>query len=322
MRWYNFHNDPSNDAWDGSRSESAHLHCAELLADRAPATLAPFDHSAWLGAHANDCNYQKFLIFLRQAIRYGMTTETVELANVGSKTVTSTRSEKPPEVPKPPALKEKPPEAPKTPALKASPGDAAAAASSVHQASPSETPKTPVVVETPKATGLMLSDLKSETKLDVKYASEVRICFDAAIAQEYGQKVLPAATCEFKKRTTRRPRFVYEGNVNAVEPILRSPYSVLQYFGRLLADESAYRVGLIDAGTPRMPTGDDKIFTVTTKVGEGDCFASVYHDEVRYCVPNKGANNTKEVFVLLNTLINMSTKREALPSTPTVQVLQ
>ncbi len=78
------------------------------------------------------------------------------------------------------------------------------------------------------------------------------------------------------------------------------------------------RVRLIDAHTPRLPTGDSKLFTVVkTRDAEG-CFASVSHQGEYYCVPNEGANNTKEIFVILNALVNLSTTRSALPLTPTV----
>ena len=164
---------------------------------------------------------------------------------------------------------------------------------------------------------------KRETKKDVKYINDTHYRFDGAIAREYGIEVPAHALCNTKKRTERRPQLSYPGtNIKAVEPSLRSPYSVMQYFGRLLASDLIHRVKLIDAGSPRMPTGDKDILTVKTEHGAGECFASARHDGVHYCVPNKGANNTKELFVLLNTLINLSTKRESLPTTPTVQVLQ
>jgi hypothetical protein len=37
----------------------------------------------------------------------------------------------------------------------------------------------------------------------------------------------------------------------------------------------------------------------------------------RYCVPNDGTMNTKQIFVLLNTLVAMSINRSALPVSPT-----
>jgi len=36
-----------------------------------------------------------------------------------------------------------------------------------------------------------------------------------------------------------------------------------------------------------------------------------------YCVPRSGAANTKTIFVLLNTLVNLSTTRSSLPVTQT-----
>ena len=88
---------------------------------------------------------------------------------------------------------------------------------------------------------------KRETKKDVKYINDTHYRFDGAIAREYGIEVPAHALCNTKKRTERRPQLSYPGtNIKAVEPSLRSPYSVMQYFGRLLASDLIHRVKLID----------------------------------------------------------------------------
>jgi hypothetical protein len=147
------------------------------------------------------------------------------------------------------------------------------------------------------------------------------LCLDPAIAQEYGKTVDAALACGARHRVMASPRTIYGDlgrNVKSIQPVLRSPYSVFQYYGRLLATDTVPRVHLIDARTPRLPTGDESILTI--KKDEGDCFARARHLGVSYCVPNKGANNTKEIFVLLNALVNLSTTRSSLPTTPTVQL--
>lgn len=97
---------------------------------------------------------------------------------------------------------------------------------------------------------------------------------------------------------------------------------MFQYFGRLLRTGTEPRVKLIDAGTPSMPTGDSRILTVQSGLPPGGCFASTFYLGHHYCVPTLGAGNTKEIFVLLNTLVNLSTSRSALPATTSVLLQQ
>ena len=236
---FHYHNDPTNDAWDGVSGPKEREQCEALQTQRA--YHPPFVNPIWSKPHVNDCNYQKFLYLLRAALAYGMTTETREF---------------------------------------------------------------------PKAAGE-----KGQA------TSKVVLCFDPAIAQEYGKTVDPALACGARHRVMAPPHNIYGDlgkHVKAIQPVLRSPYSVFQYYGRLLSTGMANRVQLIDAHTPRLPTGDDAILTI--KKDEGDCFAHARHLGVSYCVPNKGANNTKEIFVLLNALVNLSTTRSSLPTTPTVQL--
>lgn len=157
-----------------------------------------------------------------------------------------------------------------------------------------------------------------------KTVTRLRLCFDPAVARENGAlavqespeacgatRTLGAGDNEF--------RFKLDRSVRKIQPIIRSPYGVFQYYGRLLAYEQgkrvqlSYRVGSA-AGAP-----ERQLLTVNEGVGL-DCFAQASHGGASYCVPAKGARNTKEVFVLLNTLVAMSTSRSALPVTPTFVV--
>lgn len=153
-----------------------------------------------------------------------------------------------------------------------------------------------------------------------KTISEVHLCYDPAIAEQYNKKVSALGACGSAKLTQGLRTYADVGlgrKIRLIQPVLRSPYAVFQYFGRLLATNTAHRVRLIDAGTPRMPTNDRVILTVLNS--GGDCFAQAVHHGMTYCVPDqKLANNTKEVFILLNALVNLSTTRTALPVTPTV----
>jgi len=244
-QFHQFHNDPTNDAWERVNDEASHRRCLELR--REGAFERAFAHPVWSGAHANDCNYQKFLLFLRGAVELGMT---AEAATAGSGK---------------------------------------------------------------KASGAKNGD----------GSAKIEICYDPAIAREYGREVPRGYECPSARDgapVVRRPGALGVA-IRQVQPVLRSPYAVFQYYGRILGTDTAGRVHLIDAGTPRLPTGDKRILTI--KRGGADlerCFASATHAGDFWCVPNEGANNTKEIFVLLNALVNLATTRTSLPVTPTVQV--
>jgi hypothetical protein len=254
---YEFQNDPTNDSWLGARGTEAWEQCERLQSENA--FFPPFVHPVWTGPHANDCNYQKFLLFIGAAIQYGMTTVTRVVNN----------------------------------------------------------------------------DLASkDDKTQSRKVAKAFLCFDSAIAREYGKSVSPLGACD-SKQLAAGPRGYTASlgpHIRRIDPVLRSPYSVFQYYGRLLATDTASRVKLIDAFTPRLATGDANIFTVASTIGLGDdilptlkkklsdCFARASHNREVYCVPNEGANNTKEIFVLLNVLVNLSTTRSALPITPTFLV--
>jgi hypothetical protein len=162
---------------------------------------------------------------------------------------------------------------------------------------------------------------QTKGKGDSSPGPSVVLCYDPAIAAEYGKKVPVDGACGLKQ-IRKQPSYADLGpHIRVIQPIMRSTYSVFQYYGRLLATNSARRVKLIDANTPRLPTNDANIFTVGRgSEAIGNCFASALHDGETYCVPRKGAQNTKEVFVLLNALVNLSTTRAALPTTQTVQI--
>lgn len=154
---------------------------------------------------------------------------------------------------------------------------------------------------------------------DDKPRTHYYICFDPAIARENG---LPATASSPAACGSDRPikirdflfRFSVEPPVKSVLPIIRSPYAVFQYYGNLLAREEAFKVQLSRYSLEKDRHRERRLFTV--KRDDLDCFASVYYGG-QYCVPNDHAKNTKEVFVVLNTLVALSTNRSALPVSPT-----
>jgi hypothetical protein len=90
---FEFRNDPTDGRWSGLEGSS---HCDLLLARAHPDGPSGFDplfrSVAWSKEHERDCNFQKFRYFVRLAIRYGLTTETIRLRPQGAKSpITITR---------------------------------------------------------------------------------------------------------------------------------------------------------------------------------------------------------------------------------------
>jgi len=252
-REFDYNNDPTDDRWDGENGPDARAHCEGLQSENA--FHRPFTHSAWDKPHINDCNYQKFLYFLRNALQYGMTTEVVDTP--------------------PKAL--------------------------------SETAQTKTQTLT-----VVLTQAPQASK------QKVRLCFDRAIAASYDKTVHGSIACNSKAYGASGANYQDLGpNVRLINPELRSPYAIFQYYGKMLSSKTVNRVRLFDR-PPMLQTGDKKILTVKNE--RGDCFASAYHRGESYCVPNQGATNTKEIFTLLNVLVNLSLKASSLPTTPSIQV--
>jgi hypothetical protein len=110
-------------------------------------------------------------------------------------------------------------------------------------------------------------------------------------------------------------RFQFNTPIEGVAPVVRSPYAVFQYYGHLLANIKHERVQLSELSRRKDPRREARLLTIQT--GGGDCFADTQYAGTRYCVPHERSKNTKEIFVLLNTLVAISTNRSALPVSPT-----
>jgi hypothetical protein len=198
------------------------------------------------------CKYQKFLYFLRVAVRWGVT---VEAATAGGKS---------------------------------------------------------------QASGKGKSSSSDSSGGKIQYF----VCYDPAIAQENGMpgRADAPGACQSKNRDqgqTRELQFRFQFNspIEGVAPVVRSPYAVFQYYGRLLANMKREHVQLSEFSRRKDPRREARLLTIET--GGVDCFADTFYAGTRYCVPNEKTKNTKEIFVLLNTLVAISTNRSALPVSPT-----
>jgi hypothetical protein len=102
------------------------------------------------------------------------------------------------------------------------------------------------------------------------------------------------------------------------EIIPRSTFGIYQFLGRILAlnvQDTLEMRGTLD------PSEDRHILTVARDSSIG-CFAEVVFGGEYYCVPMRGAENTKRIIGLLAQLIALNTNTLDLSITPTVRLSQ
>jgi hypothetical protein len=102
------------------------------------------------------------------------------------------------------------------------------------------------------------------------------------------------------------------------EIIPRSTFGIYQFLGRILAlnvQDTFEMRGSLD------PTEDRHILTVL-RDSSGGCFAEVAFAQEYYCVPLRGAENTKRIIGLLAQLIALNTNTLDLSITPSVRLSQ
>jgi hypothetical protein len=148
-------------------------------------------------------------------------------------------------------------------------------------------------------------------KTQPKTLPEAQFCFDASLAQNYIRDKNLLCGSKAKRGTGQ---FIFNGGarIRSVELVWRSTYGVFRYLGTLISTGTIDRVN-VSAGVGRLT--DDRILTIT---GPEPCFARTGYDSLLYCVPADGADNTKEIFTLLSSLVALSVSQSALPITPQV----
>ena len=252
-----YENNPEDDRWTGDGIRGRSTYCAGLRDGKETAFEPVFLTQIWQPPHENDCRYQKFLYFLRLAVRYGVTVEAIPLPQ---RSITD------------------------------SGGKGKGGGGDRERSGPS---------------------------------AVYFVCYDPAIARENGLP-LPrnqdVACGTSKRRSIGKThefefRFTFRRPVAGIAPVVRSPYAVFQYYGHLLASGAKSYVHL--SRLSRRDGLERENALLTIERGGSDCFASASYSGADYCVPNAGTRNTKEVFVLLNTLVAISTTRSSLPVSST-----
>lgn len=154
---------------------------------------------------------------------------------------------------------------------------------------------------------------------------DVILCFDPAIAADYGHTVWSELSCakgrgkgakggkEAGAPLLSQPLDTRIGDYDkSMQPVLRSPYGVFQYYGKLLRTGTAVK---LPAG-PQREMGERDLFQVTADTT--GCFVQTAYAGRSYCVPGQETATTKEVLTVLIALVNLSTVRSSLPYTSSV----
>jgi hypothetical protein len=102
-----------------------------------------------------------------------------------------------------------------------------------------------------------------------------------------------------------------------IDLVRRSPVAIFLYLGRLLATSKMADVRLFTRDATDM--GDEQILTIVAD-GTSPCFAEVDYLAQGFCVPARGAYNTKRLFLMLTLMTNLSTSPSDIPNTLSVRV--
>jgi hypothetical protein len=148
-------------------------------------------------------------------------------------------------------------------------------------------------------------------------------CYDAALAT-------PAALQEFALLAGTRgpPNFCGSGQPAAasqyvsldgklvhIQVVFRSISAIFKYLGGVVNQPGSPPM-LVDYGVPSEVTPAGPVFVVKAGNGAESCFTSVSYRGRRYCAPDDGpgAENTRRVFDILNTLVALKQSPGDLPA--------
>jgi hypothetical protein len=101
------------------------------------------------------------------------------------------------------------------------------------------------------------------------------------------------------------------------EIVTRSTFGIYRFLGRILAANSMNELELASA----KPSEDSRMLAIDSEVSPSGCFVDIGFAGEFYCVPERGAENTKRIFSLLAQLIALKTQPTDLAITPTVRVI-
>jgi hypothetical protein len=136
------------------------------------------------------------------------------------------------------------------------------------------------------------------------FSSMGRLCFDQTRAASALRAEHTTPWCGTKPSAKATDVSVLWDVIGIVKPefVLRSPIGIYQYLGKLVRENTAYRIGFY-TGEARRLNGR---FIEISPEGPVSCFVSVAYDGNMYCIP-QGAETTAMMLDILEQLKNLST---------------
>lgn len=160
-----------------------------------------------------------------------------------------------------------------------------------------------------------------------------RFCFDPVLAQraqkEYDPVIFSLLTSQ---ASTRHPRCRLDPWAPSVEAdtliatfggvtyeiVPRSTFGIYQFLGRILRLQREN--ALLLRGS--LYSSEDRRILAVERASTGGCMVDINFETEYYCVPLRGAENTKRIMGLLAQLVALNTSTLDLAITPTVRALQ
>jgi hypothetical protein len=162
-------------------------------------------------------------------------------------------------------------------------------------------------------------------------APAARLCYDLALATDAAKKdftpesplcgvVAPAQATPTSAQAGPAQIPVRIGDKKLeIVVYTRSIFGVFRYLGGLIQRDETAAVRLHHyAELASEETFDGQLLVVQSS--RQDCFAQATYRGVDYCVPNQGADDTKDIFNILDALLALKTSPGDLPATPTVRI--
>jgi hypothetical protein len=165
-----------------------------------------------------------------------------------------------------------------------------------------------------------------------------RLCFDVfarrqaatEYAKELQDKLLPVGPTphlycgsqtwnpEKEQRPGSTDTLTYEVGMLRFEIVTRSTFGIYQFLGNILRENLMEQVTMRG---PKQYKEDPQLLVVRTFPSPEPCFVELAFEEHEYfCVPRKGAQNTKRIFSMLVQLIALKTQAGDLSITPVVRI--
>jgi hypothetical protein len=117
--------------------------------------------------------------------------------------------------------------------------------------------------------------------------------------------------------TSRRAEltFTIDGVKTSFEVVLRSPFQIFHYLGELLTSDLTQKPAIAGGSV-----GLEPLMVVSAGNASSSCFTSINYAGASYCIPQRGSDQTRQAFSLINQILALNTSSSDLPVTTTIQI--